>query len=118
MSAVQNRLSGLLTRYKGKLKHYDVNNEMLHGSFYQDHLGKDIRGAPVGGIGIHGHIDSPVGQIVCSALDKLEIFGLPIWFTEFDVSSNNEYVRADDLEVVLWEASCSGNLLPTLQSMA
>ncbi|CAL5383907.1 unnamed protein product [Camellia sinensis] len=150
MTAVQNRLTGLLTRYKGKFKHYDVNNEMLHGSFYQDHLGKDIRanmfktanqldssailfvndyhvedgcdtrsspekyiqhildlqeqGAPVGGIGIQGHIDSPVGPIVCSALDKLGILGLPIWFTELDVSSINEHIRADDLEVMLREA--------------
>lgn len=150
MKAVQNRLTGLLTRYKGRFKHYDVNNEMLHGSFYQDRLGKNIRatmfsmahqldpsaqlfvndyhvedgdddksspekysqhvidlqkqGAPVGGIGIQGHIDSPVGSIVCSALDKLATVGLPIWFTEMDVSSNNEYVRADDLEVMLREA--------------
>lgn len=149
-TAVQNRLTGLLTRYKGRFKHYDVNNEMLHGSFYQDRLGKDIRvnmfktanqldptatlfvndyhiedgsdtrsspekyiqqildlqehGAQVGGIGIQGHIDSPVGAIVCSALDKLGILGLPIWFTELDVSSDNEYVRADDLEVMLREA--------------
>ncbi|KAF2324214.1 hypothetical protein GH714_010285 [Hevea brasiliensis] len=148
--AVQNRLTGLLTRYKGKFRHYDMNNEMLHGSFYQDQLGKDIRanmfkianqidpsatlfvndyhvedgndtrsspekyiaqildlqeqGAPVGGIGIQGHIDSPVGPIVCSALDKLGILGLPIWFTELDVSSINEYVRGDDLEVMLREA--------------
>lgn len=150
MTAVQNRLTGLLTRYKGKFRHYDVNNEMLHGSFYQDHLGKDIRanmfktankldpsallfvndyhvedgndarscpekyieqvlslqeqGAPVGGVGIQGHIDSPVGSIVCSSLDKLGILGLPLWFTELDVSSINEYVRADDLEVMLREA--------------
>ncbi|KAA8528423.1 hypothetical protein F0562_035778 [Nyssa sinensis] len=150
MTAVQNRLNRLLTRYKGMFKHYDVNNEMLHGSFYQDRLGKDIRanmfktanqldssailfvndyhvedgcdtrsspekyiqqildlqgqGAPVGGIGIQGHIDSPVGPIVCSALDKLGILGLPIWFTELDVSSINEGVRADDLEVMLREA--------------
>ncbi|RYR55593.1 hypothetical protein Ahy_A06g030778 isoform B [Arachis hypogaea] len=150
MAAVQNRLNGLLTRYKGKFNHYDVNNEMLHGSFYQDRLGKDIRanmfktanqldpaatlfvndyhvedgcdtrscpekyiehildlqeqGSPVGGIGIQGHIDSPVGPIVCSSLDKLGILGLPIWFTELDVSSTNEYVRADDLEVMLREA--------------
>ncbi|TKY74936.1 Endo-1,4-beta-xylanase A [Spatholobus suberectus] len=150
MAAVQNRLNGLLTRYKGKFRHYDVNNEMLHGSFYQDRLGKDIRanmfktahtldpsatlfvndyhvedgcdprsspekyiqhildlqgqGAPVGGIGIQGHIDSPVGPIVCSALDKLGTLGMPIWFTELDVSSTNEYVRADDLEVMLREA--------------
>ncbi|XP_052191302.1 endo-1,4-beta-xylanase 1-like isoform X2 [Diospyros lotus] len=150
MTAVQNRLNGLLTRYKGKFKHYDVNNEMLHGSFYQDHLGKDIRtymfktasqldpsavlfvndyhvedgcdtksspekyiqhildlqeqGAPVGGIGIQGHIDYPVGPVVSSALDKLGILGLPVWFTELDVSSANEFVRADDLEVMLREA--------------
>ncbi|XP_068657360.1 endo-1,4-beta-xylanase 1-like [Aristolochia californica] len=150
MAAVQNRLSGLLTRYKGKFRHYDVNNEMLHGSFYQDRLGKDIRvsmfktahqldpdvtlfvndyhvedgcdtrsspekyvrhildlqaqGAPVSGVGIQGHIDSPVGSVVCSALDKLGTLGLPLWFTELDVSSVNEYVRADDLEVMLREA--------------
>ncbi|KAF3561135.1 hypothetical protein DY000_02012966 [Brassica cretica] len=149
-TAVQNRLTSLLNRYKGKFKHYDVNNEMLHGSFYQDKLGKDIRvnmfktahqldpsatlfvndyhiedgcdpkscpekyiehildlqekGAPVGGIGIQGHIDSPVGPIVCSALDRLGILGLPIWFTELDVSSINEHIRGDDLEVVMWEA--------------
>lgn len=150
LTAVQNRLTGLLSRYKGKFKHYDVNNEMLHGSFYQDRLGKDIRanmfkiahqvdpsatlfvndyhvedgddmnsspekytqqildlqdqGAPVGGIGIQGHIDSPVGPIVCAALDKLATLGQPIWFTELDVSSTNEYVRGDDLEVMLREA--------------
>ncbi|KAF5807833.1 putative endo-1,4-beta-xylanase [Helianthus annuus] len=148
--AVQNRLKGLVKRYKGKMKHYDVNNEMLHGSFYQDRLGEDIRakmfkeakrldpsavlfvndyhvedgcdtrsspekyidqivhleeqGAPVGGIGIQGHIDSPVGSIVCCALDKLGKTGLPIWFTELDVCSMNEHVRADDLEVMMREA--------------
>ncbi|MBA0837075.1 hypothetical protein Goarm_009259, partial [Gossypium armourianum] len=150
MKAVQNRLTGLLTRYRGKFRHYDVNNEMLHGSFYQDRLGKDIRtymfktanqldpsatlfvndyhvedgrdtrsypekyieqiidlqlqGAPVGGIGIQGHIDNPVGPIVCSALDKLGVLGLPIWFTELDVSSLNEHIRGEDLEVMIREA--------------
>ncbi|XP_021888800.1 uncharacterized protein LOC110807838 isoform X2 [Carica papaya] len=150
MTAVQNRLTSLLTRYKGKFRHYDVNNEMLHGSFYQDHLGIDIRanmfktanqldpsatlfvndyhiedgcdtksspekyiehildlqeqGAPVGGIGLQGHIDNPVGPVVASALDKLGILGLPIWFTELDVSSINEHIRGEDLEVMLREA--------------
>ncbi|XP_020257936.1 uncharacterized protein LOC109834338 isoform X2 [Asparagus officinalis] len=150
MIAIQNRLRGLLSRYKGKFRHYDVNNEMLHGSFYQDRLGKDIRaymfreahkmdpsatlfvndynvedgcdskstpemyvqqildlqerGALVGGIGIQGHVSNPVGPIVCAALDKLEILGLPIWFTELDVVASNEHVRADDLEVMLREA--------------
>ncbi|CAN8307996.1 unnamed protein product [Cochlearia groenlandica] len=150
MNAVQKRLTDVLTRYKGKFKHYDVNNEMLHGSFYQDRLGKGVRalmfnmahkldpsatlfvndyhvedgddtrsspekymklvldleaqGAAIGGIGIQGHIDSPVGAIVCSAIDKLSVVGHPIWFTELDVSSSNEYVRGEDLEVMLWEA--------------
>ncbi|KAF2324213.1 hypothetical protein GH714_010282 [Hevea brasiliensis] len=149
-NAAQNHLTGLLTRYKGKFKHYDVNNETLHGSFYKDRLGKgiranmfktahqldpsanlfvndyhiedgiDIRSAPekyiqqifdlqeqgafVGGIGIQGHIDFPVGSIVFSALNKLGTLGLPIWFTELDVSSANEYIRAYDLEVMLREA--------------
>ncbi|KAI3685921.1 hypothetical protein L1987_79590 [Smallanthus sonchifolius] len=112
-TAVHNRLNGLLKRYKGRLKHHDVNNEMLHGCFYQERLGKDIRaymfkeakrldpsavvfvndydvedgrdtrssperyieqildlqeqGAPVEGIGIQGHIDSPVCSL-CAVL--------------------------------------------------
>ncbi|XP_028556148.1 endo-1,4-beta-xylanase 1-like [Dendrobium catenatum] len=149
-AAVQNRITSLMLRYKGKFKHYDVDNEMLHGSFYQDRLGKDIRanmfktatqldaspklfvndyhiedatdtraspekyiqqildlqeqGAAVTGIGVQGHIDKPVGPIVSQALDKLGVLGLPIWFTELDVSAENEYVRADDLEVMLREA--------------
>uniref|UniRef100_A0A0E0E1M8 GH10 domain-containing protein n=1 Tax=Oryza meridionalis TaxID=40149 RepID=A0A0E0E1M8_9ORYZ len=44
-AAVSSRINVLLTRYKGKFWHYDVNNEMLHGSFYQDKLGKDARAA-------------------------------------------------------------------------
>ncbi|KAJ6813531.1 uncharacterized protein M6B38_141915 [Iris pallida] len=150
MGAVQNRLQSLLSRYRGKFRHYDVNNEMLHGSFFESRLGKDIRaymfreahkldpsatlfvndynvedghdcksspemyihqildlqerGAPVGGIGLQGHISHPVGEIVCAALDKLEMLGLPIWFTELDVAASNEHVRADDLEVMLREA--------------
>jgi len=43
MIAIPNHLTGLLSRYRGKFRHYDVNNEVLHGSFYQDRLGKDIR---------------------------------------------------------------------------
>ena len=58
----------------------------------------------MGGIGIQGHIDSPVGPVVSSALDKLGTLGLPIWFMELDVSSTNEFVRADGLEVMLHEA--------------
>ncbi|CAN1227316.1 Endo-1,4-beta-xylanase 1 [Linum perenne] len=66
----------------------------------------DLReqGAKVGGIGVQGHIEVPVGTIVSSALDKLATLGIPIWLTELDVSSVNEFIRADDLEVMLREA--------------
>ncbi|XP_040380396.1 endo-1,4-beta-xylanase 1-like [Oryza brachyantha] len=40
-SAVHGRLNGLLSRYAGHFRHYDVNNEMLHGRFYRDRLGDD-----------------------------------------------------------------------------
>lgn len=147
---VQNRLIDLLSRFRGKFDHYDVNNEMLHGSFYKTRLGAEIipymfqlaqqfdpqaklfvndyhvvdgcdaysspekyilqiqelqaMGAPVGGIGLQGHIIHPVGAIISNALDKLAVVGLPIWFTEVDVESPNEFLRSEDLEVVLREA--------------
>ncbi|KAL2622160.1 hypothetical protein R1flu_002365 [Riccia fluitans] len=147
--AIHNRVKGLLSRYRGKFRHYDVNNEMLHGSYFKDRLGAEFLpsvfrmaheydpeavlfvndyhiedgfdyrsspeayvhhildltqdGAPVGGIGIQGHIDVPVGPVIQNALDKLAVVGLPIWFTEIDVESVNEYTRADDLEVLLRE---------------
>lgn len=149
-ACVQNRLIDLVSRFQGKFDHYDVNNEMLHGSFYKTRLGRQIipymfqlaqqldpsvklfvndyhvvdgydaystpekyiqqiqelqsAGAPVGGIGVQGHITFPVGAIIASQLDKLAMLGLPIWFTEVDVESINEFLRSGDLEVVLREA--------------
>ncbi|MBY6203545.1 endo-1,4-beta-xylanase [Halomonas denitrificans] len=40
---VDDRLEDLVSRYAGRFRHWDVNNEMLAGSFYQDRLGPDIR---------------------------------------------------------------------------
>ncbi|TVU03702.1 hypothetical protein EJB05_50767, partial [Eragrostis curvula] len=42
MSAVKERLRGLLSLYAGRFPHYDVNNEMLHGRFFRDRLGDDV----------------------------------------------------------------------------
>ncbi|KAL6883228.1 hypothetical protein ACP4OV_010642 [Aristida adscensionis] len=42
MAAVHGRLAGLLSRYRGRFRHYDVNNEMLHGRFYRDRLGDGV----------------------------------------------------------------------------
>ncbi|CAM6092294.1 unnamed protein product [Calypogeia fissa] len=150
LAAVEDRVGEVLNRYKGEFEHYDVNNEMLHGDFYEDKLGADFlpylfkvcnnldpkpllfvneydvednfdcnsspqtyvdlitflitSGAPVGAIGIQGHLTVPIGSILSASLDTLSVLNLPIWFTEIDVSSASETCRADDLEVVLREA--------------
>lgn len=149
LAAVEDRVAGLLNRYKGQFEQYDVNNEMLQGDFYEEKLGADFlpflfkfchdldphatlfvneydvennfdctasperyvelvrflleNGAPVGGIGVQGHIRVPMGTIIANALDVLSEVNLPIWFTELDFSSLDVNVRADDLEVVLRE---------------
>ena len=41
--AVEARIAGAVGRYAGQLAHWDVNNEMLHGSFFADRLGDEIR---------------------------------------------------------------------------
>jgi endo-1,4-beta-xylanase len=43
LSEMKLRNSGLLKRYRGKVPEYDVNNEMIHTSYYADRLGDGIR---------------------------------------------------------------------------
>ncbi|XP_037431580.1 endo-1,4-beta-xylanase 3-like [Triticum dicoccoides] len=61
-------------------------------------------GAVVRGIGLQGHVSNPIGEVICAALDRLATTGVPIWFTELDVSEPDVSLRAKDLEVVLREA--------------
>lgn len=42
-TAVENRLNSAATHFRGRFAHWDVNNEMLHGRFFADRLGDDIR---------------------------------------------------------------------------
>lgn len=42
-SQVENRLIDIVTHFKGKVDHWDVLNEGLHGDFYKRNLGPDIR---------------------------------------------------------------------------
>lgn len=42
-AAVERRIDSVVGRYAGKFMHWDINNEMLHGSFYASRLGNDIR---------------------------------------------------------------------------
>ncbi len=39
---LKNRAYDIASRYKGRFVEYDLNNEMIHGNFYEDRLGKGI----------------------------------------------------------------------------
>jgi len=39
---LKNRAETLTAHYKGRFQEYDLNNEMVHGNYYEDRLGTDI----------------------------------------------------------------------------
>jgi endo-1,4-beta-xylanase len=39
---LKNRAETVTARYKGRFVEYDLNNEMVHGNYYEDRLGPDI----------------------------------------------------------------------------
>jgi len=39
---LQNRAETVTSRYKGRFAEYDLNNEMIHGNYYEDRLGQEI----------------------------------------------------------------------------
>ena len=39
---LQNRAETLASRYRGRFAEYDLNNEMIHGNYYEDRLGPEI----------------------------------------------------------------------------
>jgi GH35 family endo-1,4-beta-xylanase len=41
-STMQNRAESLTRKYKGRFAEYDLNNEMVHGNYYEERLGADI----------------------------------------------------------------------------
>ena len=41
-AALKARALDVGQRYKGRFAEYDLNNEMIHGNYYEDRLGKDI----------------------------------------------------------------------------
>ncbi len=41
-AAVERRLVSAVEHFRGRFVHWDVNNEMLHGSFFKDRLGEEI----------------------------------------------------------------------------
>lgn len=40
--ALRNRAETLAAHYKGRFSEYDLNNEMIHGNYYEDRLGPEI----------------------------------------------------------------------------
>ncbi len=58
-------------------------------------------GAPIHGIGLQGHVNSPFNpeSYWTNVLEPIRTgLGLPIWVTEYDSSTTNVTQRADDLE--------------------
>ena len=45
--ALHTRARTVAARYKGRFVEYDLNNEMIHGNYYEDRLGPDITGKMV-----------------------------------------------------------------------
>lgn len=41
-ATLQKRAESITSRYKGRFAEYDLNNEMVHGNYYEDRLGPDI----------------------------------------------------------------------------
>ncbi|MGE5394283.1 MAG: endo-1,4-beta-xylanase [Candidatus Saccharibacteria bacterium] len=41
-NTLKNRAETLTARYKGRFHEYDLNNEMIHGNYYEEKLGPDI----------------------------------------------------------------------------
>jgi len=41
-ATLKNRAETVTARYKGRFAEYDLNNEMIHGNYYEDRLGADI----------------------------------------------------------------------------
>lgn len=57
------------------------------------------QGVRVDGVGVHGHFgDSVDRNLLKGILDKLSVLNLPIWITEYDSVTPDEYRRADNLE--------------------
>ncbi|HNR05963.1 MAG TPA: endo-1,4-beta-xylanase [Saprospiraceae bacterium] len=42
LQTLENRAETVTRRYKGRFAEYDLNNEMIHGNYYEDRLGPDI----------------------------------------------------------------------------
>ncbi|QXD14032.1 endo-1,4-beta-xylanase [Rhodocaloribacter litoris] len=76
-------------------------NEQSTRNYYKAIINRLLaRGAPLGGIGIQGHLSAPLPSMtqVEAALDEMAVFGLPLAITEYDVRGVSEEAEAAYLE--------------------
>lgn len=150
--AMLGRVQSVVGHYKGRVKHWDVDNEVLHANYYESRLGPYIQpwmynethfidpdaklflndynvveqcgdpsalpevyldrvanltkeGAEIDGIGCEAHFtDQPNAARIKHDLDMLQQGGIPVWFTELDVTADDFEDQADYLETVMREA--------------
>ncbi|KAL4233155.1 hypothetical protein ACF0H5_007840 [Mactra antiquata] len=144
-AAVFERINNVTALTDGMCEHWDVNNEMLHGDFYERST-KDITitpqmfskmnqldpdaalylndynvlnngittvalkeagqkfkdfGAPIGGIGVQGHMHGIDIPLMKARLDILEEAGLNVMITEFAINEEDDGIKAQNVEDTL-----------------
>lgn len=80
-----------------------VNNNVTTVKEAEDYVAQinwlKSQGVRIDGIGVHGHFDDKVDRnVVQGILDKLSTLNIPIWITEYDSITSDEFKRADNLE--------------------
>jgi endo-1,4-beta-xylanase len=75
---LQNRAETITSRYKGRFAEYDLNNEMIHGNYYEDRLGPDITKL----MAQWAHNGDPGAKLFLNDYDILTGIKLPDYMTQ------------------------------------
>nr|KAG5711837.1 hypothetical protein BaRGS_026278 [Batillaria attramentaria] len=110
-NVVKHHIEETMNVTRGLLEHWDVNNENLHGHWYQNQLHDPDYNLELFRIAHHADPNVKLflndynvvagGGSTDERLDKLAQAGLPIWATELDCVAGDENTRADYYEKAL-----------------
>ena len=75
---LKNRAETITARYKGRFVEYDLNNEMVHGNYYEDRLGADITKK----MAEWAHIGDPNVRLLLNDYDILTGVKLPEYLAQ------------------------------------
>ncbi|TWT66223.1 Endo-1,4-beta-xylanase A precursor [Posidoniimonas polymericola] len=81
--SVERRCESIVGHYRGHVRHWDVNNEMLHGSFFRDKLGQDIHAWMFK----HAHETDPDAKLFVNEFNILSVD------KDFETTQVDEYVE-------------------------